>query len=67
MKKAIGSTSVDLMVVIFGIAVAVAGVGGWIWNIVKIFATVADPIGGMFILRCIGIFVAPLGAVLGFL
>jgi hypothetical protein len=43
------------------------GVGGWIWNIVKIVTTFGDVLTGMFIARCIGVFVAPLGAVLGFL
>lgn len=41
--------------------------GGWIANIVKIFAIMNDPITGMFILRIVGIFVAPVGAVLGYL
>jgi hypothetical protein len=55
---------------IFG-AVAVFGViilafAGWVLNIVAIVGSVDAAITGMFILRCIGIFVAPLGAVLGY-
>jgi len=40
---------------------------GWVLNIVKIVDANFDPITGMVVLRCIGVFVAPLGAVLGFL
>ena len=43
------------------------GVGGWIANIVKIFAILNEPITGMFILRIVGVFAAPVGAVLGYL
>lgn len=44
--------------------VIVAGAIGWVLNIVKLIGT-ADVITGMFVARCIGIFVPPLGAVLG--
>ena len=40
---------------------------GWVWNIIKIFHTISDPITGMFIFRCVGILFAPLGAILGFM
>ena len=39
---------------------------GWCMNIVKLVGTVDGPVTGMFILRCVGIFLAPLGAVLGY-
>jgi hypothetical protein len=39
---------------------------GWIWNVVKIVQSGFDVFSGMLIARCIGVFVAPLGAVLGF-
>jgi hypothetical protein len=44
-----------------------AAIGGWIANIVKIFAAAGDAITGWFIFRCIGVVVAPLGAILGYL
>ena len=44
-----------------------AAVGGWIMNIVHLFHSASDPITGMFILRCMGVVVPPLGAVLGYL
>lgn len=46
--------------------VVFAGVIGWVMNIIDIVHAVSDPITGMFVLRCVGIFVAPLGAVLGY-
>lgn len=62
MKRVMGYTAVEILVVIL----VLGGIGGWIANIVKLIANLSDPITGMFILRAVGIFVAPLGAVLGF-
>lgn len=41
---------------------------GWIMNIVAVFqmATADTPLTALFILRIVGIFVEPLGAILGF-
>lgn len=47
------------------ILVMVLAVIGWIMNIIKIVGAIADPVTAMFILRCVGIIVAPLGAILG--
>lgn len=47
--------------------VLLLGAGGWVANMVKILATMNDDITGMFIMRIVGIFVAPVGAVLGYL
>ena len=58
-----GFTVVELVLCIVG----GLGTWGWIWNIVKITGSDFDPLTGMVILRCIGVFIAPLGAVLGFL
>ena len=58
-----GFTVVELLIAI----VLIVGLFGWTWNIVKIVQSGFDVITGMFIARCIGVFVAPLGAVLGFL
>jgi hypothetical protein len=51
------------MLVMF--AIWVSSIVGWIMNILDIVHTINDPITGLFILRCVGIIVAPLGAVLG--
>lgn len=41
--------------------------GGWIANVVKIFGSLSDPITAFFIARVAGVFLPPVGAVLGFL
>lgn len=51
---------------LFIIALWLFGVGGWIANIVKLIGSSFDPLTGIVIARAIGVFVAPLGAVLGF-
>lgn len=44
------------------------GIIGWVLNIIQLFTlAAAGTINGMFILKAIGIFVAPLGAVLGWI
>lgn len=63
MKKQKGFTIVELMLAVL----ILGGTAGWIWNIVKIFSGIADPLTLKMILRCIGIIVAPLGAILGYL
>jgi len=54
-------------VVIGGGIVALVGIVGWVANIVKLIGMPFDPITGMGIARIIGVVVAPLGSVLGFL
>ena len=44
----------------------VAGGIGWILNIVHIIHEASNPITALFIVKCVGIFIAPLGAVLGY-
>lgn len=39
---------------------------GWIINIVKLISMVGGEVSAMFIARCVGVFAAPLGGVLGF-
>lgn len=58
-----GFTILELLVAVL----VLGGLIGWVWNIVKIVQSGFDVITGMFIARCIGVFIAPLGAVLGFL
>lgn len=48
------------------IAGLIAGAIGWVLNLVAIAHTVSDPLTGMFVLRCIGVIFAPIGAVLGY-
>jgi hypothetical protein len=47
--------------------IAFALFGGWIANIIAIVNSLHGAIDAMFIARCVGVFVAPLGGVLGFI
>lgn len=58
-----GFTAFELFVV----ALILGGVGGWVANIVKLVGMDFGSISGLLVVRAIGIFVAPLGAVMGFL
>ena len=62
-KRQRGFTLVEFMLVVL----VLLGAGGWIANVVKIVGTGFADFNGMLIARCIGVFLAPLGAVLGFL
>lgn len=50
------------LVALFG-----AAVYGWVANIIKLFGLIGDPLTAEVVIRAIGIFLAPLGVVLGFL
>jgi len=54
-------------VAIFIIALWVLCAVGWVANIVKLVGMDFGAITGLLIVRAIGIFIAPLGAVMGFL
>ena len=58
--------SIIIGLVIF-FSLIVASVGGWITNIVKLAHMHGGIDSGMYILRVVGIFVAPLGVILGYL
>lgn len=62
-------TSEKTIVAMYGVilAIAVFGFGGWVANIVKIINTGFDVFTGLLIVRCIGVVLAPLGAVLGYI
>ena len=62
-----GYTLVELLVGGFIFIVLPLAVWGWVWNIVKLIGMGLDPITGLLIVRVIGIFVPPLGAVVGFI
>jgi hypothetical protein len=55
----------------FGVVAAVIAVGaaavGWVLNLVAIANTVGDPLTPIFMLRCVGIFIAPVGCILGWI
>ena len=63
MKRVTVSGQLALVLLI----VALVGAWGWISNIIKLASMDFGVVTGMLVLRAIGVFVAPLGAVLGFL
>jgi prepilin-type N-terminal cleavage/methylation domain-containing protein len=65
MKSQLGYTLPELLLVVYLILIVAGGIG-WIWNIVKLIDTCCG-ITGMLVVRAIGIFVPPLGAVMGYL
>lgn len=52
---------------LIGIVILAFCVGGYIANICGVVHLLGGPVTTMFIARCIGVFVVPLGVVLGFL
>jgi hypothetical protein len=48
------------------IAILIAAVGGWAANIVKFVGMLGGEVTTMFIARIAGIFLAPLGVILGY-
>lgn len=55
-----------LAVVLIYAFVVIAGLVGWVMNIVDVVNSDFDPITGMLVVRIVGIFIPPLGAVLGY-
>lgn len=49
------------------IAFWLAFVFGWVANVVKLTWLLDDPLSGWFIFRAIAVFVAPIGAVIGYI
>ena len=58
-----GYTAVGLLVVL----VWLVGLVGWVWNIVRMVGYIGDPLTVEFAIRAVGVFLAPLGAVLGYI
>jgi hypothetical protein len=56
-----------LTVIFLYIGLVIASLTGWIWNIVKLYDLGLDPLTGEVVIRVVGIFVAPLGVVMGYL
>ena len=66
MKKFQRGFTLPELFVVGWLAVVVALAGGWIANIVKMIGMNFDVISGMLVARIVGIFVAPMGGVLGY-
>jgi hypothetical protein len=67
MRKHKGKTDIGLIGALVIIAVAIAGVVGWVLNIVTLAHSDFSAWTGLLVLRCLGVVVPPLGAVLGYL
>jgi hypothetical protein len=57
----------DLTALIFVFAISIAATYGWICNIIALVHMLDGDITAMFIARCVGVFMAPLGSILGFM
>jgi prepilin-type N-terminal cleavage/methylation domain-containing protein len=65
-KNQKGFTLTELLVVVVWILIVFVSAWGWVWNIIKL-ADMDSGVTGLFVLRIIGIFLAPLGVVVGFI
>lgn len=54
------------MLIVFWFLLCTAGLVGWVMNVWKLCSMGFDHLTGMMVARGIGVFVAPMGAVLGF-
>lgn len=62
------ASDTPLPVAIFCIAVFLAGIIGWVMNIIKIVGSISEnELTVMFVVRCVGVFAAPVGAILGWM
>ena len=66
MKKQFGFTLVEMVMALFIGVVVIGGGIGWIWNIIKLAGMTFDVLTGLLVLRVVGIFVVPLGMVVGY-
>lgn len=63
MKNQRGFTLYELIVIV----VLVGGLIGWIWNIVKFVDLCCSTITPWFVMRLVGIFAVPFGAIIGWI
>ena len=62
MKKQFGFAAFEIFIA----ALALLGVGGWVANLVKLIGMIDGSLTTMFVIRIVGVFAAPVGAVLGY-
>lgn len=67
MRKVRISTNAGLIAWLLYLAIIIALVYGWVMNIVAIAGSNFSDLTGILILRIVGIFVAPLGTVMGYI
>lgn len=59
-------TGAGIAVVLAYIALICGVVYGYVHNIVLLVHSLSDPIGALFVARCVGVIAVPLGVVLGY-
>ncbi len=62
-----GNDNTNAFIGLIFISIWLAALGGWIANIVKVLGDAGNPITGWFIARIVGVFLPPVGSVLGYL
>lgn len=67
MNKTRGFVVAELVVALAWILIVAIATVGWVMNIVKLVGMLDGEVTTMFIARIVGVFAAPLGAVLGYL
>ncbi len=60
------STLVGILYILLWVVI-IAGIIGWVLNIIQLVALLSAPFSLMIILKAVGIFVAPLGGLLGWI
>lgn len=53
--------------IVLWLALVVAGIAGWVMNIVQVVQQASEPFTVLLAVKIIGILIAPLGAVLGWI
>jgi uncharacterized membrane protein YqhA len=63
-----GTSDTPLPVAIIILTLFAAGFIGWVMNIIKIVGSIGqNDLTVMFVARCVGVFAAPVGAILGWM
>ena len=65
--KQVGFTAIEAILALVVAVVGIGGATGWVLNIVKLCHSSFQPVTPLIVLRMIGVFMAPLGAILGFI
>lgn len=61
------SDKVGLAGIVAILAIAVGGGYGWVCNIIALYHSSFPPFTGQLVLRVVGVFIPPVGAVMGYL
>lgn len=65
-NKQSGNVMVSFMLFVTFAAIILGLMAGWVMNLVTLFHSNFTPITGALVLRVVGIFVAPIGGVMGY-